>query len=83
MNPMGVVWIELNSSRIAEQVCGQLRGLNVQFAEDLPAIAEALDSVGQAAVFLRLPSPGIVPQDVLTPIRSKLPQCPVLGLFQD
>jgi DNA-binding NtrC family response regulator len=78
MNPTGVVWIEMDSSRIAEQVCNQLQGLNVHFAEDLPAIADAMESVDQAAVFLRLPLPGIVPQDVLTLIRSKRPQCPVL-----
>lgn len=78
MKPTGVVWIELDSSRIAKQVTGQLQGLDVQFAEDLPSIADALDAVGQAVVFFRLPLPGIVPQDVLTLIRSKQPHCPLL-----
>ena len=78
MNPTGVVWIESNPSRIAKQVCDQLPGLDVRHAEDLPTIAEALDNAGQAAVYFRLPMPGVVPQDVLTLIRSKSPHSPVL-----
>ena len=78
MNPVGVVWIEPDSSRIAMQVSGQLHGLSVQFAEDLPAIAEALDAMEQGAVYFQLPLPGIVSEDVVTLIRSKQPHCPIL-----
>ena len=49
MIPTGVFWIESNSSRFQEQVQGQLHGLNVRHAEDLPAIAEMLESDGQSA----------------------------------
>ncbi len=78
MHSTEVIWIEAQPSRISLQVQDHLPGVVLHFAEDLPSIAEALDTCGQAAVLLRLPLPGIIPQDVLTLIHSKRPQCPVL-----
>jgi len=78
MTSVGIIWIQSDSSLVAKQVRDQFPDRPIYFAEDLPGIAKALGSAEQVAVFMQLPLPGVIPQDVLTLIRSRSPHCPVL-----
>ena len=67
---MNVVWIDSDYMQVSEHVRAHLHGFTVHFAKDLQQIAEAMTSLGDGAIFIKLPLPGVIPGDLITLVNS-------------
>lgn len=78
MLTMNVVWIESDYMQVSEHVRAHLHGFTVQFAKDLHQIAEAMTSIGNGVIFIKLPLPGVIPGDLITLINNSTGNNPIL-----